>query len=172
MRHAMSMLAADVKPAGAFSFENISELANKAADEAFRPPASIPDFLKTLSYAARSWPWVLWPTHRHCSGGMFLVFSSIEVIIQSTATPVYFSPQPSLFPLWPIWHPELTIVLLTTIGLLLILPKLLSYALILKRRESAALSGPSRLALGIAIEIVFSTLMAPLRLWFRCNSFC
>jgi len=101
--------------------------------------------------------------------GMFLVFSSAEVIIQSTATPVYFSPRPSLFPLWPIWHPELTIALLTTTGVLLILPKLLSYALILKRRESASFGGPWRLALGIAMEIVFSTLMAPLRLWFHCK---
>jgi membrane glycosyltransferase len=100
---------------------------------------------------------------------MFLVFSSAEVIIQSTATPVYFSPRPSLFPLWPIWHPELTIALLTTTGVLLILPKLLSYALILKRRESASFGGPWRLALGIAMEIVFSTLMAPLRLWFHCK---
>ena len=101
--------------------------------------------------------------------GMFLVFSSVEVIIQSTATPVYFSPRPSLFPLWPIWHPELTMALLTTTGVLLILPKLLSYALILKRRESAAFGGPWRLALGITMEIVFSTLMAPLRLWFHCK---
>ena len=100
---------------------------------------------------------------------MFLVFSSAEVIVQSTTTPVYFSPQPSLFPLWPIWHPELTIALLTTTGVLLVLPKLLSYALILKRREGAAFGGPGRLLLGIAMEIVFSTLMAPLRLWFHCK---
>ena len=100
---------------------------------------------------------------------MFLVFSSAEVIVQSTMTPVYFSPQPSLFPLWPVWHPELTLALLTTTGVLLVLPKLLSYALILKRREGAAFGGPGRLLLGIAMEIVFSTLMAPLRLWFHCK---
>ena len=100
---------------------------------------------------------------------MFLVFSSAEVIVQSTTIPVYFSPQPSLFPLWPIWHPELTIAVLTTTGVLLVLPKLLSYALILKRREGAAFGGPGRLLLGIAMEIVFSTLMAPLRLWFHCK---
>jgi len=100
---------------------------------------------------------------------MFLVFSSIEVIIQSITTPVYFSPRPSLFPLWPIWHPELTIALLTTTGVLLVLPKLLSYALILKRGEGAAFGGAWRLLLGIAMEIVFSTLMAPLRLWFHCK---
>ena len=100
---------------------------------------------------------------------MFLVFSSAEVIVQSTTIPVYFSPQPSLFPLWPIWHPELPIAVLTTTGVLLVLPKLLSYALILKRREGAAFGGPGRLLLGIAMEIVFSTLMAPLRLWFHCK---
>lgn len=43
---------------------------------------------------------------------IFLVFSSAEVIIQSAMEPVYFSPRPSLFPLWPIWHPELTIALI------------------------------------------------------------
>jgi membrane glycosyltransferase len=100
---------------------------------------------------------------------LFLVFSSAEVIVQSTTTPVYFSPQPSLFPLWPVWHPELTLALLTTTGVLLVLPKLLSYALILKRHEGAAFGGPGRLLLGIAMEIVFSTLMAPLRLWFHCK---
>jgi periplasmic glucans biosynthesis protein len=34
----------------AFGFANVSELAKKAAEESYRPPASVPDFLKTLSY--------------------------------------------------------------------------------------------------------------------------
>jgi len=33
-----------------FGFESVSQLAKKAADEAFRAPPSIPDFLKTISY--------------------------------------------------------------------------------------------------------------------------
>lgn len=45
-----SILGANANSAGAFSFENISELAKKAAQEGFRPPAPIPDFLKTISY--------------------------------------------------------------------------------------------------------------------------
>jgi len=106
---------------------------------------------------------------RRCSWAIFLVFSSAEVIIQSVMEPVYFSPRPSLFPLWPIWHPELTIALLTTTGVLLVLPKLLSYALIVTSPESAGFGGPWRLLVGIVLEIVFSTLMAPLRLWFHCK---
>jgi len=33
-----------------FGFENVSQLAKKAADQAFHAPPSIPDFLKTISY--------------------------------------------------------------------------------------------------------------------------
>ena len=47
---AIWIFSAHAKPAGAFSFENVSELAKKTADEAFRAPPSIPDFLKTISY--------------------------------------------------------------------------------------------------------------------------
>jgi periplasmic glucans biosynthesis protein len=45
-----SLFSANAGTGGAFSFENVSELAKKAADEAFRAPPSIPDFLKTISY--------------------------------------------------------------------------------------------------------------------------
>src|SRR5437762_4076275 len=98
---------------------------------------------------------------------VFLVLSSAEVIIQALMPPVYFPPGPSLFPRWPIWHPELTIALLTTTGLLLILPKFLGFALILKNRQVAGFGGALRLAVGIVLEIIFSTLVAPLRMWFH-----
>ena len=98
---------------------------------------------------------------------IFLMLSSAEVIVQSLTVPVYFSYRPSLFPNWPTWHPELTIALLTTTGILLVLPKLLSFALILKNRESAGFGGVLRLGASIALEIVFSTLMAPIRMWFH-----
>ena len=100
---------------------------------------------------------------------VFIVLSSAEVIIQAMTVPIYFSSRPSLFPLWPIWHPEMTIALLTTTGVLLVLPKFLSYALILKRGEVAGFGGPWRLLLGIGLEIIFSTLMAPVRMWFHCK---
>ena len=98
---------------------------------------------------------------------IFLVLSSVEVVIQTLTPPTYFPPGPSLFPDWPIWHPELTIALLTTTGVLLILPKFLSFALILKNRQTGGFGGALRLIIGIALEIIFSTLMAPLRMWFH-----
>lgn len=98
---------------------------------------------------------------------LFLLLSSVEVIVQSVTPPVYFSHRPSLFPLWPIWHPEITLALLTTTGVLLVLPKFLSFALILRNHQAAGYGGALRLALGIALEIIFSTLMAPLRMWFH-----
>jgi len=87
--------------------------------------------------------------------------------VQSLTVPVYFSFRPSLFPNWPTWHPELTMALLTTTGILLVLPKLLSFALILKNRECAGFGGVLRLGASIALEIVFSSLMAPIRMWFH-----
>jgi hypothetical protein len=45
-----SLSSANARTVGAFSFANVSELAKKAADEGFRAPPSIPDFLKTISY--------------------------------------------------------------------------------------------------------------------------
>ena len=98
---------------------------------------------------------------------IFLILSSAEVVMQTLAPPVYFSHTPSLFPRWPIWHPELAIALLTTTGLLLILPKFLSFVLILKNHEAAGFGGALRLAIGIVFEIVISTLVAPLRMWFH-----
>ncbi len=98
---------------------------------------------------------------------VFLFLSSAEVIVRQLTPPVYFSDRPSLFPQWPTWHPELTIALLTTTGVLLILPKLLSLVLIVKNRASAGYGGALRLAASIALEIVFSTLMAPIRMWFH-----
>lgn len=98
---------------------------------------------------------------------VFLILSSAEVVVQSLTLPVYFPYRRSLFPLWPTWHPELTVALLTTTGLLLVLPKLLSVALILKNRQSAGFGGLPRLALGIGLEIILSTLIAPARMWFH-----
>ena len=51
--------------------------------------------------------------------------------------------------------------------MLLILPKFLSLALIVKNRQTADFGGALRLAIGIALEIIFSTLVAPLRMWFH-----
>lgn len=97
----------------------------------------------------------------------FLVLNTIQLATQSLVVPNYFSAQPSLFPTWPRWHPEWAIALASTTALLLFLPKFLSFLLILKGREAKRFGGVMALGLGIFIEIILSTLLAPLRMWFH-----
>ena len=97
----------------------------------------------------------------------FLVLNTTWLAAQAYSSPSYFSSQPSLFPVWPRWHPEWAIALASTTALLLILPKVLSFLLIVKRRQAKYFGGSTRLALSIGLEIVLSTLLAPLRMWFH-----
>jgi membrane glycosyltransferase len=97
----------------------------------------------------------------------FLILSTIEVAVQWLTAPVYFSSTPSLFALWPQWRPELALALLSTTGLLLLLPKLLSVLLIVRDRRTALFGSLPRLCASVLLEILFSTLLAPLRMWFH-----
>ena len=58
--------------------------------------------------------------------------AAFELAAQTVLPLVYFSSEPSLFPLWPRWHPEWAVALLTTTAVLLFLPKLLSLLVIVK----------------------------------------
>ena len=97
----------------------------------------------------------------------FLFLNTVESIVQSVTTPVYFSPQPRLFLIWPEWHPEWALTLVGTTALLLLLPKLLSFLLILKNRETRLYGGLVSLCASIAAEILLSTLVAPIRMSFH-----
>ena len=77
------------------------------------------------------------------------------------------SSMPSLFPIWPRWHPELALALLSTTAVLLFFPKLLSVLLIVKTRQTALFGSFTRLCASVVLEIVFSTLLAPTRMWFH-----
>ncbi len=98
---------------------------------------------------------------------IFLVLVSAEAAVGILIPPDYFPPNRSLFPFWPVWRPELAVALLTATGLLLILPKILSLALIVKDRLAAGFGGSVRLAAGIVTEVFISTLLAPIRMWFH-----
>jgi len=97
----------------------------------------------------------------------FLILNIIEVAGQTFSAPNYFSSQPSLFPIWPQWHPEWAIALASTTALLLLSPKLLSFLLIIKSGDAKRFGGFLSLALSIVLEIIFSSLLAPVRMWFH-----
>lgn len=98
---------------------------------------------------------------------VFLLLSSVEATAQAVLPPVYFSSQPSLFPLWPQWRPGWAIALVSTTALLLFLPKFLSLLLIIKNRETRLFGGFIPLCVSIFFETVASSWLAPVRMWFH-----
>jgi membrane glycosyltransferase len=98
----------------------------------------------------------------------FLSLSTVEAIDNALRTPDYFPHGPSLFPEWPIWRPDWAMWLMAVIGVLLFLPKLLAILLIwLGRREARAYGGLARLSLSVLLEILVSSLLAPIRMAFH-----
>ncbi|WP_277986372.1 glucans biosynthesis glucosyltransferase MdoH [Noviherbaspirillum cavernae] len=97
---------------------------------------------------------------------MFLAISTALLALHSLTEPQYFIEPRQLFPIWPQWHPEKAIGLFTATATLLLLPKFLSVLLICAR-GARQYGGALHLIASMAIEIVFSMLLAPLRMLFH-----
>jgi len=98
----------------------------------------------------------------------FLGLSTLEAILFTLREPEYFPHGPSLFPEWPVWRPDWAIALVAVIAMLLFFPKVLSIVLIAaKRRNARAYGGVGRLSLSVFLEIVLSSLLAPIRMVFH-----
>jgi membrane glycosyltransferase len=98
---------------------------------------------------------------------VFLVLSTLAVAEKWLTVPAYFTATHTLFPLWPQWRPELALTVLGTTVVLLILPKVLSVLLIVRAGRSAQFGSLPNLVTSVVLEIVFSTLLAPVRMWFH-----
>jgi membrane glycosyltransferase len=96
----------------------------------------------------------------------FLLLSTVLLAIHTLSEPTYFTAPNQLFPLWPEWHPARAIGLFGATATLLFLPKILSVALI-ALRDAKAFGGTLRLAASMLLEIVFSALLAPIRMLFH-----
>ncbi|WP_097459274.1 glucans biosynthesis glucosyltransferase MdoH [Mangrovitalea sediminis] len=94
----------------------------------------------------------------------FLVLTTIETT-RLTLWPInYFPSAHSLFPLWPEWHPEWAIRLAGSTVVLLFLPKILAILDVLLTHRRRDHGGFIRLTLSVALEILISTLLAPIRM--------
>ncbi|MCG6867722.1 MAG: glucans biosynthesis glucosyltransferase MdoH [Gammaproteobacteria bacterium] len=101
---------------------------------------------------------------------ILLGFSTADIFVQAAKVPVYFSEQPSLFPVWPIWRPELSLALLGSTAALLFVPKVLSVVLIAIHRDRRRLfGGDLGLIVSMLLEILFSVLLAPVRMLFHAR---
>jgi membrane glycosyltransferase len=102
---------------------------------------------------------------------MFLVLGILISLQAQFVRPEYFPKGFSLFPTWPAQDPVLAAwVFLGTMGLL-ILPKLLAFALLLtdsQRRKQ--FGGGARVLAGILVETVLSGLIAPVMMIFQSTA--
>jgi membrane glycosyltransferase len=97
---------------------------------------------------------------------LFLVLSTALLAQHVLVPPTYFVEPRQLFPVWPQWNLQWAIGLLSATALLLFLPKLLAVAL-LCARGAREYGGRLRLAASALAEVVFSALLAPVRMLFH-----
>jgi membrane glycosyltransferase len=99
---------------------------------------------------------------------LFLALSTAMAVAQVVREPDYFPSGPALFPEWPVWEPHWAVILLATTLVILFLPKLFSILLVLSKRGQARLYGGAwRLWASVMLEVVLSTLLAPIRMLFH-----
>lgn len=97
---------------------------------------------------------------------MFLALSTALQVVHALTEPQYFLQPRQLFPVWPQWRPELAIALFASTMVLLFLPKLLSIILIWCK-GSKEYGGFFRVTLSLLLEVLFSVLLAPVRMLFH-----
>ncbi len=97
-----------------------------------------------------------------------LVLSTALLAQQTVAVPQYFTESFQLFPSWPEWHPEWAIALFSATATLLFLPKILSVVLILTK-GARNFGGGITLTLSMLMELLFSVLLAPVRMLFHAQ---
>ncbi|GAA4030569.1 glucans biosynthesis glucosyltransferase MdoH [Actimicrobium antarcticum] len=97
---------------------------------------------------------------------LFLGLSTSMLATHTLTVPEYFTMPRQLFPTWPEWHPEKAVALFSATATLLFLPKILSVLLVCVQ-GAKGYGGVLRLTLGMFIEMVFSALLAPVRMLFH-----
>jgi membrane glycosyltransferase len=97
----------------------------------------------------------------------FLTLSTAEAIRDVLVEPDYFPSGASLFPEWPVWRPNWALSLLAVTAMILFLPKILSVVTLVAQRQAPAYGGGVKLTLSVLLEILLSSLFAPIRMLFH-----
>lgn len=95
---------------------------------------------------------------------VFLLLSSTEVVMEALRPLNYFPKPGALFPVWPVWQPLWAISLFAATMVVLFLPKILGWLRILWRGEARSFGGFWALTGSVLLEIVLTTLLAPVRM--------
>ncbi len=97
----------------------------------------------------------------------FLTLSTVQAIQDVLVEPDYFPKGPSLFPDWPVWRPNWALSLMAVTAMILFLPKILSVVALVMRRQAQAYGGGFKLAVSVLLEVIISSLFAPIRMLFH-----
>lgn len=92
-----------------------------------------------------------------------LVLVGLTIAVQAALTePTYFG-KPSLFPTWPVFDTERAIQLFIVSMVVLLTPKFLGWlSALINVRRCLSFGGPILLTLGVAAEVLLSSLFAPI----------
>lgn len=99
---------------------------------------------------------------------LFLILSTGLLAQHTLTAPAYFTEPWQLFPIWPQWHPEKALALFSATATLLFLPKILSIVLICMQ-GAKQFGGRIRVIVSMFIEMLFSMLLAPVRMLFHTH---
>jgi membrane glycosyltransferase len=95
-----------------------------------------------------------------------LALSTTFIVLQTVIGPQYFVHPRQLFPIWPEWDVHSAIGFAVGTGVVLFLPKVLG-AILVVARGADRFGGVLRLTLSVFLELVFSALLAPVRMLFH-----
>ena len=96
----------------------------------------------------------------------FLLLSTALLAVDTLVPHEYFVRPGQLFPLWPEWHLGWALGLFSATAVLLFLPKVLSIMLILAT-GARGYGGAPRVTASMLLELLFSALLAPVRMLFH-----
>jgi membrane glycosyltransferase len=95
-----------------------------------------------------------------------LALSSAFVVLHAVIGPQYFVQPRQLFPIWPKWDAEATLMFAIATGGVLFLPKILGAILVLTR-DASRFGGAVGVTLSLLLELLVASALAPVRMLFH-----
>jgi membrane glycosyltransferase len=95
-----------------------------------------------------------------------LTLSTAFIVLQTVIGPQYFVQPRQLFPVWPQWDVNAAIGFIIGTAVVLFTPKILG-GLLVVMRDARRFGGALAVTLSVLMEIVFSALLAPIRMLFH-----
>ncbi|WP_392551416.1 glucans biosynthesis glucosyltransferase MdoH [Orbus wheelerorum] len=98
---------------------------------------------------------------------IFLLCSTLLLLVFNNYQPQYFLHPNQLYPIWPRWNETLAMQLLLATFTLLLIPKIIAGLIVLVKQGPKSVGGIFAFMLSIILEILFSMILAPVKMFFH-----